>query len=164
MLLVFFKRYETRQFLDRAGHGRQGLPNFVGDGGGKTSQGGHALLGRDFLLQPAKIRQVLEIEYIAVALRIARGQRRNTYAEIADISRWPPKVNLFSEREPLTIFVATGEPEIVIQFLQLLAAHFGKVMSQDFLAGAIQQQDASSQIRGDQAAAHRVNDVFGEVL
>src|SRR2546429_4198546 len=27
MLLVFYERYEARQFLDRAGHGRQRLPN-----------------------------------------------------------------------------------------------------------------------------------------
>src|SRR5713101_7361312 len=109
MLLVFFKRYETRQFLDRAGHGRQGLPDFVGDGRGKTSQGGHALLGRDFLLQPAKIRQVLEVENVTVAFPIARTQRRNTDAKIADIPGRRTEVNLLPEREPLTIYVLTGK-------------------------------------------------------
>jgi hypothetical protein len=58
----------------------------------------------------------------------------------------------------------TGKPEIVIQFLQFLAAQISEAMSEDFLAGTIQEQDAPRQVRGDQATAHGVNDVFGEVL
>src|SRR2546430_13156120 len=46
VLFVFFERYQACQFLDRAGHGRQRLPNFVCDGGGKPPQGGHAFFGR----------------------------------------------------------------------------------------------------------------------
>ena len=71
VLFVFFERYQACQFLDRAGHGRQRLPNFVCDGGGKPPQGGHAFFGCYFLLQPAKIREVLKIENVAVALRVA---------------------------------------------------------------------------------------------
>src|ERR1700674_124952 len=37
-------------------------------------------------------------------------------------------------------------------------------MSENFLAVAVQQQNASVQVRGDQSTAHGVNDVFGEVL
>ncbi len=58
----------------------------------------------------------------------------------------------------------TGEPEIVVQLLQIPAAHFRKAMTEDFLAGTIQQQDASAKIGGNQSASHRVNDVFGKVL
>src|SRR5260370_12763587 len=149
MLLVFLERYEARQFLNRAGHGRQRLPNFVRDGGGKPPQGSHALLGSYFLLQPAKIREVLKIENVAIALRVARTERRNTDAQIADATGRRSEVNLLSEGEPLAIFVLTGEPEILIQFLQLLAAQFSEEMSADFLAGAIQQQNASVEFLRD---------------
>src|SRR5260370_37939167 len=164
MLFVFLERYKTRQFLDCAGHGRQGLPNFMRDGGGKTAQGGHAFLGRDFLLQPAKIRQVLEIKNVAVAFGIVRSHRRDTDAEIADIPGRRKEINLISEREPLGILIATGQPETFIKFLQFLAAHFSKAMPENLLAGAIQQQDTSGQVRGDQTAAHGMNNIFGKVL
>ena len=149
MLLVFFERYETRQFLDGAGHGRQRLPNFVGDRGGKAPQCGHALLGRHFLFQPAEIRKVLKVEYITVAFRVARTQRRNTDAQIADLPRRRQEVNLLSERKSLAVFVLIGEPEIVIQLLQPPASQFREAMSQDFLAGTIQKQNASTQVGGD---------------
>src|SRR6266436_1525349 len=112
----------------------------------------------------AEIREVLKIENVAVALRVARTQRRNTDAQIADVPGGCTEVNLFPEGEPLAICVLTGEPEILIQFLQLLAAQINEAISEDFLAGAIQQQNASFQVRGDQTTAHRVDDVFGEVL
>src|SRR5882762_8848706 len=57
-----------------------------------------------------------------------------------------------------------GEPEVVIQFLQLPAAYVSKAVSEDFLAGTIQKENASGQVRGDQTTAHGVNDVLGEVL
>src|ERR1700681_4149839 len=57
-----------------------------------------------------------------------------------------------------------GEPEIVIQFLEFLAAQVSKAKSEDFLSGTVQQQNASFQVRGDQTTAHRMNDVFGEIL
>src|SRR6266446_10244066 len=80
VFFIFFERHKTSQFFDRASHSRQRLPNFMGDGGGKPPQGGHTLLGCDFLLESAKIRQVLKIENVAVAFRIARAQRRNADA------------------------------------------------------------------------------------
>src|SRR5260370_9169962 len=116
------------------------------------------------MLQPAKIRQVLEVENVTVAARIAGAQRRNTDAEIADIPRRGSEINLLAKREPLAILVMTGEPEIVIQFLELHAAHVSEAMSEDFLAGTIQEENASAQVRGDQTAAHGGNDVFGEIL
>src|SRR5260370_1075051 len=64
----------------------------------------------------------------------------------------------------LVFLVMTGEPEIVIQFLELQAAHVSEAMSEDFLAGTIQEENASAQVRGDQTAAHGMNDVFGEIL
>src|SRR5277367_1133035 len=37
-------------------------------------------------------------------------------------------------------------------------------MPQNFFAGTIQQQDAALQVRGQQSAAHGMDNVFGEVL
>ena len=43
----------------------------MGDSRGKAPQSGHTFLRGDFLLEAAKIRQVLEVENVAVAFRIA---------------------------------------------------------------------------------------------
>src|SRR5258708_31087802 len=43
-------------------------------------------------------------------------------------------------------------------------AQVSEVMSQIFFAGTVQQQNAPAEVRGDQTTAHRVNDVFGEIL
>jgi len=42
--------------------------------------------------------------------------------------------------ESFSLFSYDREPEIDIQFLQLLAAQISKAMSEDFLAGTIQQK------------------------
>ena len=53
MLLILLQRHEPAQLLHGAGHGRQGLSNFVGDRGGKTAQRGHAFLCGNFFLETA---------------------------------------------------------------------------------------------------------------
>ncbi len=58
----------------------------------------------------------------------------------------------------------TREPEIVIEFLQLLSTYLREAVPEDFLAGAIEKKNSSGEIRGDQTTTHGVNDVFGEVL
>src|SRR5260370_36446539 len=103
-----------------------------------TPKSGQALLGCNSLLQPAKIRQVLEIENVAVAFGIPRTQRRNADAQITDLARRRVEVNFLSKREPLAAFVMTGEPEIVIQILKPRAAHFREAMSKNFFSGTIQ--------------------------
>jgi len=62
VLFVFFERYEARQFLDRAGQWPSKAAEFRARGGRKPPQGGHASFVCHFLLQPAKIREVLKIE------------------------------------------------------------------------------------------------------
>ena len=46
----------------RAAHGRQGLPDFMRDGGGQASERGHAVFGGHLLLQPVQFGEVLEVE------------------------------------------------------------------------------------------------------
>src|SRR6266850_2154213 len=164
MLLVFLERHEPCELLDGAGHGRERLANLVSDSGREAAQGGHAFLGRDFLLQSAQLGQVLKVEDIAAALRIPSAQRRNTDSQIAPLAGGCAEVYLFSKREPFRVGILAGQPEIFVQILQFLAVQLGEAESENFLAGAVQQQDAAAEVCGDESAAHRVNDVFREIL
>src|SRR5258708_3374456 len=74
------------------------------------------------------------------------------------------EVDFLSQRQPLGILVAAGEPEILVQLLEFLSAHFGEMMAENFFAGTIQENNASAHIRGDQPTAHRMNDVLGEIM
>ncbi len=82
-LVVFIKRRETSQFFQRAGHGRQRLANFVGDGGGKAAESGHALGGDDFPFEAFQFGEILEVEDEAHILILRGAQRRNREAEKA---------------------------------------------------------------------------------
>src|SRR6266850_8346439 len=164
MLLVFLQRNEPCKLLHGAGHGRERLPNFMGNSGGEPAQGSHAFLGRHFLLQPAQLGQVLKVEDIAAALRGASAQRRNTDSQITPLAGGCAEVYFFSKREPFRAGILAGQPEIFVQILQALAAQLGEAESENFLTRAIQQQDAAAEVRGDESAAHRMNDVFREIL
>jgi hypothetical protein len=47
---------------------------------------------------------------------------------------------------------------------KLATADVSEAVAENFFAGAIQQDDAAVHVRGNQAAAHRVDNVFGEIL
>ncbi len=84
LLVVVFERREARQFLQRARHGRQRLPNFVRDRGGKPAERGHVLFGDDFPFEALQFRQVLEIENEAGGLVLTGAQRRNRKPQETD--------------------------------------------------------------------------------
>jgi len=48
-------------------------------------------------------------------------------------------INFFAERKPLAVLILTGQPEFVMQLLQLFSAQISKTMSEDVFASAIQQ-------------------------
>src|SRR5262249_6294107 len=152
------------EFFDGAGHGGERLTNLVSDGGGKPAQCGHALLGGNFLLEPAEVGKVLKIEDEAAALVVPGPQRRNADAEIADFAARSLETNLFANRDFAGRFQRTWNPEVQIDVLKALAVHVREAAREDFLSGAIEQKDTTFEIGGEQAAAHGVNDVFGEVL
>src|SRR5580704_17330660 len=122
MLFVFLEWHQTRQLLDRTGHGSKRLANLVGDGGGEPAQSGHALFCRHLLLQTAQIREILEIENIAAPLRITRTKGRDTNAQITLLAGGRTEINFLAEREPLRIGIVAWQPEIVVQLLQLFPA------------------------------------------
>ncbi len=68
LFLIIFQRNQTSQLLYRASHCRQRLPDFVSDRRRKPSKRSHAFFRGHFLLEPAQIREVLEVEYKAAAL------------------------------------------------------------------------------------------------
>src|ERR1700685_211314 len=65
LLVVVFQRRETRQLLEGAGHGREGLPNLMGYGCRKPAESRHALLVEHFAFKALHFRQVLKVEYEA---------------------------------------------------------------------------------------------------
>src|SRR6516164_11606152 len=73
-------------------------------------------------------------------------------------------MDLFSHRHSLDIRILPVEPEILVQLLKLLPAHIHEPMSQNLFAGAIEEQNSSRKVRGDQAAAHGMDNVLGEIL
>src|SRR2546429_6483208 len=90
--LPIFERHKASQFFYGAGHGRQGLPDFMGDGGGETPQRGHALFGGHLLLQPAQVRKVLKVEDKAAAFLGSQAQRGHADSQIARLALWSPKM------------------------------------------------------------------------
>ena len=73
-------------------------------------------------------------------------------------------MDLFSKREFLDIRILPGEPEILVQLLKFFPAHIREPMSQNLLAGAIEEQNNSRKVRGDQAATHGMDNVLREIL
>ena len=74
------------------------------------------------------------------------------------------KIDFLSERKPLHVGILSGQPEILVQLLEFLAAHVGEPVSQNVLAGAVEQENDAVEVRGNQTAAHGVNDVLREIL
>src|SRR6266480_1967363 len=136
----------------------------MGDGGGETPQRGHALFGGHLLLQPAQVRKVLKVEDKPAAFLCSQAQRRHADSQIAHLSMWCPKMDLLSQRQSLNIRILPGEPEILVQLLKFFPAHIREPMSQNLLAGAIEEQNNSCKVRGDQAATHGMDNVLREIL
>src|SRR6516165_952977 len=73
-------------------------------------------------------------------------------------------MDFFSQRRSFDIRRLPGEPEILVQLLKLLPVHIREPMSQDLLPGAIEEQNNSRKVRGDQATTHGMDNVLGEIL
>ena len=164
MHVVFFHRHQTREFLDGADHSGQRLPDFMGDSGGEPAKSGHAFLGSDFLFQPSKIGEVLKVVDEAAAMGIARAQRRNTDAEIAELTFAGPELDFAPQRKLVGRPGACPAPESLVDFGNLFPAEVHEAISENVLARTVEQNDPAFNVGSDQAAAHRMNDVFGEIL
>src|ERR1700722_17012156 len=163
MFFVFFQRHEPGQLFYRSGHCGERLADFVGDGGGKSAQGGHAFFSGNFLLQAAQLSQILEIEDVTAAAVIARAQRGDANANVTLLAVGGAKVDLFPAGNVFQAMFA-GQPEVTVEFLQQAAAKSREAMTENFFSGAVEEQDAAFKIGGYQTAAHGMNDVFGEIL
>ena len=114
--------------------------------------------------KPAEIGEVLEVEYIAAALGVARAEGRHADPEIALLAIRRAEFNLTAQRKAFFAPGRTAGPELFADLRELAPANVREAMAHNLLAGAIQQDDATIGVRGDQSAAHGMNDVFGEVL
>src|SRR5579859_3037775 len=139
MLFILLERSHARQLSYGSGHGRQRLPDFVGDGRREAPQRRHAVLGGDFLFQPAEIGKVLEVEDIAIALRVARAEWRNADAEVALLAIGGAKLNLATQRKTFAAIRDPGNPKLLAEFGEFAPANVGEAITQDLLAGTVQQ-------------------------
>src|SRR5215472_2500995 len=164
MLLVLLEGHHPGEFFDGAGHGSEGLADFVSNGRGQTAHSGHSFLGGDFLFEKAQFSEVLKIKNIAAAARVAGAQGGDRDTQVALVPAgdanfdFAPQGEFFGEGGHIVL------PEILTYFAQIPPAQFRKGLAKDFLAGAIEKNDAAFHVRGDQAAAHGVDDVGGEIL
>src|ERR1700736_4509497 len=164
MLFVLFQRDQSRKLFHSSGHRGQRLPDLMRNCRRKPPQCGHAILDRYFLLEPAKVRQVLKIEDIAVALRIARSQWRNADSKIALLAIGSAKLNFPAKGQPLVHGRQARKPEVLTDFRELSTPNVSEAMTKDFFSRAVQENNPAVDIGGDQASTHRMDNVFREVL
>ena len=74
------------------------------------------------------------------------------------------ELDFAAERKLIAGLGHTRAPESFVKFGYFFAPQIHEPVSKNIFAGAVEQDDAAFQIGGDQAAAHGMDDVFGEIL
>ena len=159
------KRHQAAQFLDGAGHGRQRLADFVRDGRGQTPERRHAFLGGHFLLEALQVRQVLEIKHVSGRAALSRAQRgdRNSDESLLAIGRHEIH---FAALGKLAVFGRYRPEARKTGHISCMSVPrtSPKLAAGDFFSRPVQQENAAVHVRGEQAAAHGMNNVLVERL
>src|SRR6185437_16392611 len=152
LLLVVQGRHFGKH-LHRSGNGGERVADFMGDAGGKASDGGETVAQADLIFQPAHVGEIGKGINVPDYVAIVHSERRDR----------EPK-DLFATRSPgaqLALYrkVSRFGKRIAKQRRDVGAEHFARSAPEEIQSRLVDQGNAPIEIGGDKAAAHGVQNV-----